>query len=177
MFFVKTPKCEKSYIPWSPKLLSRFLPISSLDSIAQSSFLSSSDAHLPPMCESVSRKSQSQRLQVPGSLPLCGFRSTDLSRKSMRHRGVSACAEAQALPYGHPSVYIQKQSGKCKQSTRLENLRRRCSRPYQSQIQLSVPANLLSPNRQNHRSQMRSDDSIDGQLQPEGLSGKGSIET
>ena len=53
--------------------------------------------HLPPLRYPLSRRVQSEVLLVPGSIPVHGVRSVDLSGEPSRHRSMSARAKFQTL--------------------------------------------------------------------------------
>ena len=82
--------------------------------------------NFPPLRTNIQRKPQDQIFQLPGSIPVHGICSVDLSGESQRDRDLPSSAKQEALSHGytwrHCSQYIvQRQQG-----ARLENLRRLC---------------------------------------------------
>src|SRR5688572_7243520 len=57
--------------------------------------------HVSPLRGALWRSAQGQELFLSRPIPLHGIRSTDLSRKFARYRGVPASASGQAVPHGH----------------------------------------------------------------------------
>src|SRR5437016_11502322 len=58
------------------------------------------------VCKPLPRRSQGTKLFLPRAVSLDGFRATNVSRESSRHRNVPTVYRQQALPHG-----VQKQSG------------------------------------------------------------------
>lgn len=82
---------------------------------------------IQPMCSSVSRRTPDSDFLLFRSIPLHGFRSTDLSGKSSRYRDMSAGHEPQALSRRDQGQGFSKYAGRCERKTGLAHLRRLCS--------------------------------------------------
>jgi hypothetical protein len=81
------------------------------------------------LCRTLQRSLQSQKLFLLGSVSHLSVCSTDLSRKSQRHRGVSSHHTAKALSHGNSQHRLAQHSGQRQSSARLAHLRRLCSDP------------------------------------------------
>lgn len=76
--------------------------------------------------QDLQREPQDQILQLPGSIPLHGLCSTDLSGESQGNRDLPPSANQQALPHGNTWRHCSQHAVQRQQSTALENLRRLC---------------------------------------------------
>ena len=59
---------------------------------------------------------------LPRPIPLHGFCSTDLQRKSQRHRYLSACRQAKTISCRHSRQYIKEHAGRCQRKTSLADI-------------------------------------------------------
>src|SRR5208283_662264 len=83
------------------------------------------------MRQSLQRQLQSEVILMSRPVPLPGLRTAHLSGKSSGHRSLPARCEAKTLSHGHTGQSLPKHSGPCQRDSRLENLRRLCSRADQ----------------------------------------------
>jgi hypothetical protein len=86
------------------------------------------------MCSSISRQLQDTNLFMFRSISLHGVRTDNLSSKSSRHRNLSACDAAKALPLRHPRKRFSDHACKGKRKSGLANLRRVCTRAYENYV-------------------------------------------
>jgi len=86
----------------------------------------SSPPGLPKMRQSIPRKSQGPNILMPGSVPVYGLRSTDVSRKLARYRSLFACDANQTLSHGNSKPDFKINAGRCQREQRLANIRRLC---------------------------------------------------
>ena len=88
-------------------------------------------SHLPvsDLRRSLPGQSLRQRILLLGSVPLLGLRSTHLSRKSPRYRGLSARPATQALSHGLPGPSFSQYLGTRQRASRLAHLCRFRSDP------------------------------------------------
>src|SRR4030067_641696 len=87
----------------------------------------SSETRIQQMRSPVSRRTPHSKFFVFRSIPLHGLRSTDLSRKSSRHRNMPAGHASQALSRRDQGQSFSKYLSRCKRKTGLAHLRRLCS--------------------------------------------------
>ena len=100
------------------------------------SHCSSIYADFQVMCKTLSGKLQSKKFYLSRSISLYGLCTDDFSRKSARYRILPQSPKEQTLSYGNPRRHFPKYVGKCKQSSRLENLFRFCSNTYSNSSSL-----------------------------------------
>jgi len=89
----------------------------------------SSADHVSPLCDPVSRRTQGQVVLLPGSVPEYGVCAADLSRKSARHRSVSARSAVQAVSPRNSLDGRAQYSGQRERRTRLAHLCRLRAEP------------------------------------------------
>src|SRR6266700_4372644 len=75
-----------------------------------------------PLCG----RAEGEVVLVPGSVPVHGVRTADLSREPARHRSLSACAALQALSPRDSVDGRAQHVGQCECGARLAHLRRLC---------------------------------------------------
>jgi len=85
-------------------------------------FRTFSHAYISPLHATIRWKPQDQIVQLPRSIPLYGFFSTDVQRKSPGCRSLSSCTTREALPHGGSWWRFTQYPRQCQQGTRLENL-------------------------------------------------------
>jgi hypothetical protein len=103
------------------------------DEFRQNDFRSIDGLHslrlrVSPLRRALSRKLQSQKFFLLGSVSNPRLRATHLSRESQRYRSVSASSTAKTLSYGPSRFGFAQHLGQRQSGARLENLRR--FRPY-----------------------------------------------
>jgi hypothetical protein len=81
---------------------------------------------IPPLCGSLSRQLQSEKLFMLGPVSIDGLCSAHLSRKSQRHRDLFESCGRKALPHGHSRQGLSQHPGSRQRGARLENLPRLC---------------------------------------------------
>src|SRR5437762_101621 len=86
-------------------------------------------AHLSTNREPLCGRTKGEVVLVPGSIPVHGLRTIDLSREPARHRSVSARAALQALSPWDSVDGRTEYVGQCKRGARLAYLRRFCAGP------------------------------------------------
>src|SRR6266404_991641 len=79
------------------------------------------------LCQTLPRRLQTQDFFLLGSVSLHELRAANLSRKSARHRSLSARATHQALPSGYSRPSLAQYPGPCELGPRLAHLRRLCA--------------------------------------------------
>ena len=77
---------------------------------------------IPQMCYAISRRLQSDKFFMPGSIFMHGFCAIDLSREFTRYRIVFAIYAAKTLPHGVSGVDFPQHISQRQQSTRLAHL-------------------------------------------------------
>ena len=78
------------------------------------------------LCGSLPRQLQGEELFMLGPISVLGLCSAHLSRKSQRHRGLSAGRRQEALPHGYSWQGLPQHPGSRQRGARLENLSRLC---------------------------------------------------
>ncbi len=96
----------------------------------QNNFFSShgilATVRIPQMCCALSRRLQSAKFFMHGSIFMHGLRAIDLSREPARHRVMLAIHATETLSHGHPRSGLTQYIGQRQQPARLANLRRFC---------------------------------------------------
>ena len=87
----------------------------------------SSQKSIRQMCSQILRQSSNKNFFLFRPISLYGFCTDNLSTESSRHRNLSEGNEAKTLPFRNPRERLSQYVGKCKRTSRLENLRRLCS--------------------------------------------------
>ena len=77
-----------------------------------------------PMCSTISRQPSGKNVFLFRSIPLYGVCPDNISPEPSRHRSLSSSNAAETLPLRHTRECFTQYIGKCKQKSRLENLRR-----------------------------------------------------
>lgn len=90
----------------------------------------STNARFSQVCTAIPRQLQGAKVFMPGSIPVYGICSADLSRESARYRSLSACCTPKALPHGYSRKSCSKHSGRRQRKKRLAYLRGFRSSPY-----------------------------------------------
>src|SRR5574342_740506 len=81
---------------------------------------------ISPLCGSLSRQLQSEKLFMLGPVSIDGLCSAHLSRKSQRHRDLFESCGRKALPHGHSRQGLAQHPRSHQRGARLENLPRLC---------------------------------------------------
>src|ERR1039458_1668523 len=78
--------------------------------------------HVSSVCCQIFKSISNTQVLSSRSVPLHGLRATDISRKSARHRNLSARSPSQALSSGHTRQHRQEHTGRCQREARLPHL-------------------------------------------------------
>ena len=84
----------------------------------------SSPKTIRQMCSTISRQPSDKNVFLFRSIPLYGVCPDNLSPEPSRHRNLSLSNAAETLPLRHTRECFTQYIGKCKRTSRLENLRR-----------------------------------------------------
>ena len=79
-------------------------------------------SHIPSLCAALPLQISHQDFFASRSVSVHGFRTTDLPRKSARHRNLSARPSGPTLPLGHTRQHRQEYAGRCQRAARLPHL-------------------------------------------------------
>ena len=118
-----------------------------------------SDLPVSTLRRALSGQSLRQRFLLLGSVPVSGFRSTHLSRKSPRYRSMSARPATEAVSHGFPGASFSQHAGARQRASRLAHLRRLRSHPdchrsrplSQRTVRSGVVRDRLRPRLHHHR--------------------------
>jgi len=83
---------------------------------------SSTSAYVSALCETLQWRSSRKKIHLSGSVSQYGLCTTDLPRKSARHRSLFESATEQALPYVDPFQRSAQHAGRSQREMRLANL-------------------------------------------------------
>ena len=82
----------------------------------------SSQKTIRPMCSQIHRQLSSKDFFLFRSIPVYGFRPDNISSEPSRHRNLSEGNAAKTLPLRHTRKCFTQYIGKCKRTSRLENI-------------------------------------------------------
>ena len=81
-----------------------------------------SHVRVSQVCSKISWQLQNKKFFLSGPISLHGLCSIDLSRKSPRHRSMSAFSKNKTISHGHSRKSLSQYLGRCKRKQKLANI-------------------------------------------------------